>query len=65
MLLHSMALTLHQSGHGHSHGGLGPKGHAHKSPERSGEACNGAVDAEQSAAGTGACWEAHLDVVAV
>lgn len=52
----SMALTLHQSGHGHSHGGLGSKGHSHKTPERSSETCNGAVDAEQDAA-TGPCSE--------
>lgn len=54
LLLHSMALTLHQSGHGHSHGGLGSKGHSHKTPERSSDICNGAVDAEQNAARTGA-----------
>lgn len=65
VLLHSMALTLHQSGHGHSHGGLASQGHAHKTPERSGEVCNGAVDAEQDAAGRGAFWEADRDVLAV
>ncbi|XP_056876831.1 proton-coupled zinc antiporter SLC30A8-like [Takifugu flavidus] len=48
-----MALTLHQSGHGHSHGGLGSKGHSHKTPERSSEVCNGAVDPEQNPARRG------------
>ncbi|XP_061738057.1 proton-coupled zinc antiporter SLC30A2 isoform X2 [Nerophis ophidion] len=30
-----MALTLHQSGHGHSHGGLSSHGHSHKDLEES------------------------------
>ena len=28
-----MALTLHQSGHGHSHGGLSSHGHSHENGE--------------------------------
>lgn len=28
-----MALILHQSGHGHSHGGVGSHGHSHKGNE--------------------------------
>ena len=35
--LDSMALTLHQSGHGHSHGGLSSHGHSH-APDEDGHA---------------------------
>ncbi|XP_029023300.1 proton-coupled zinc antiporter SLC30A8 isoform X1 [Betta splendens] len=46
-----MALTLHQSGHGHSHGGLSSQGHGHA--HKKGRGCghvssNGHVDAEQN-----------------
>lgn len=49
-----MALTLHQSGHGHSHGGLGSKahGHSHETPS-SNEVCNGDADPEQNASTRG------------
>lgn len=45
-----MALTLHQSGHGHSHGGLDSKGHghSHEKTERSNRITNGDVDPEQN-----------------
>lgn len=48
--LKSMALTLHQSGHGHSHGGLGSKahGHSHEKTESSNQISNGVVDPEQN-----------------
>lgn len=50
LLLKSMALTLHQSGHGHSHGGLGSKGHghSHETSERSNQISNGDVDPEKN-----------------
>lgn len=38
--LSSMALTLHQSGHGHSHGGLGSHGHAHSQNNSKGHSHN-------------------------
>lgn len=50
-----MALTLHQSGHGHSHGGLGSKGHGHsqETTERSNQICNGDADPEQNTGNKG------------
>lgn len=33
-----MALTLHQSGHGHSHGGLSSHGHSHEKERGKGHA---------------------------
>ncbi|XP_024154031.1 zinc transporter 8 [Oryzias melastigma] len=46
-----MAVTLHQSGHGHSHGGLGSHGHAHKSEKPNNQKSNGVpselIDMEQ------------------
>lgn len=35
-----MALTLHQSGHGHSHGGLSSHGHGHSHKEGNGHISN-------------------------
>ncbi|XP_058474507.1 proton-coupled zinc antiporter SLC30A2 [Solea solea] len=43
-----MALTLHQSGHGHSHGGLGSHGHSHGGKKR--HQYNVHVDVEQKGA---------------
>ncbi|XP_008420963.1 zinc transporter 2 [Poecilia reticulata] len=55
-----MALTLHQSGHGHSHGGLASHGHSH-SPKRGKEKTqspnniysNDCIDMEENHAGNG------------
>ncbi|KAK2830581.1 hypothetical protein Q5P01_018512 [Channa striata] len=52
-----MALTLHQSGHGHSHGGLSSHGHSHN--HKKGKRCSHAhlnndhIDVEQKAADHG------------
>lgn len=45
-----MGLTLHQSGHGHSHGGPGAKAHGHSrdTPEGSSAISNGDVDPEHN-----------------
>uniref|UniRef100_A0A3B3DB90 Proton-coupled zinc antiporter SLC30A8 n=1 Tax=Oryzias melastigma TaxID=30732 RepID=A0A3B3DB90_ORYME len=44
-----MAVTLHQSGHGHSHGGLGSHGHAHKSEKPNNQKSNGVPSEVQQA----------------
>lgn len=61
LLLKSMALTLHQSGHGHSHGGLGSKGHghSHKNTEESNQISNGDVDLEHNTAIKGMLFYLH------
>ncbi|XP_077404803.1 proton-coupled zinc antiporter SLC30A2 isoform X1 [Vanacampus margaritifer] len=41
-----MALTLHQSGHGHSHGGLSSHGHSHKKGK--GDSTDHLLDVEQN-----------------